>query len=133
MEYNESTIRARLTSLGYTFPEASSGSDNALVNFAMTRVADYIKNDTNQSEIPTGLVTLAIELACARFFNDKMAFAPDDLTGLDLSRVANQITEGDTSVSFKDGYSDAELLTAFYTRAKADLDGQLACFRKLRW
>lgn len=133
MEFNESTVKERLTSLGYLFPETSSKSDTALVNFAMTRVSDYIKNDINQYEIPEGLVTLAIELICAEFFSNKMMFSPDDLSGLDLSRVANQITEGDTSVSFKDGYSDAELLTSFYNKAKADLDSQLACFRKLRW
>lgn len=133
MEFTESKVKERLKSLGYTFPDTSSNTDAVLVTYAMNRVSDYIRNDTNQSEIPDGLVSFAIDLACAEFFSDKMTFDKDSLTGLDLTRVVSQITEGDTTVSFASGYSDSDLLKAFVENMYSALDKQLACFRRIRW
>lgn len=133
MEFTESALKERLSSLGYTFPETSSNTDAVLVTYALSRVSDYITNDINQDEIPTKLASYAIDLASAEFLNDKLTFSKGDLEGLDLSGVVSSLSEGDTSVSFKDGYSDAELLKEYITRGYEALKSQLACFRKMRW
>lgn len=115
-------IISRLKTLGYEYTEA----DAELITFLMAKVKERICNSCNISEIPEGLNCKAVDMVCSEFMLGKMA------TGqLDVSGVVRAIHEGDTTVTFSEGFSQAEQLKS-YLMTLADEKG-LVRYRRMTW
>jgi len=124
--YTEKVID-RLVSFGYT---PTSADVFALV-FAVQKAYSHIVNETNQSTIPTGLFNFTVDRISGEFLSVKYQTGQLSLSGLDLSSFVQSVSEGDTSVSFGSAGSDIE---KFDLLLKALLkDGDLLCYRKIRW
>ncbi|OON85916.1 hypothetical protein BXO88_09820 [Oribacterium sp. C9] len=132
MTFDVASVASRLASLGYTVKE----TDSASLTFCVEKVRNTIKNDVNLNDVPEGLVHIAIDMACGEFLKGKLTFAPDDLSGFDLSVAVKQITDGDTTTIFAvgDGSKTPEQrLTSFIDYLLSYGKEQFPCFRRMRW
>lgn len=94
------TVTERLKSFGYG---VNADSDGFALTFCIEKVRNTIRNETNQKEVPDGLVHIAVDMACGEFLLSKKTFAPDDLKNLDLDFAVKQIQKGDTNTVFAVG------------------------------
>lgn len=122
--------KKRLGSFGYDFKDG----DAAILDFAVNKAVNFIKNDCNISDIPEGLFEIAVDMAVGEFLRSKKTFAPQDIAGLDLSAAVKQIQVGDTSTTFGDGSLTAEQrLDALINRLTTYGLGELSCYRRICW
>lgn len=123
-----------LSAIGY---ESLSGNDAMLLNFAIPKVENDLKNSINQKEVPQELEYVLACRAVGEFLQSKKTFAPADLSMLDLSgAVVKQIQAGDTNFAFAVGEgaeTDESRLNAFIHSLIGYGAGQLSEFRRIRW
>ncbi len=114
---------------GYSMKDGDAG----LLQFYADRVCEFIKNDCNISDIPDGLAHLAVQRTVGEFLGVKLAFDAKSLISIDAERVVKSVSVGDTSTSFEVGGTPEERLTAAIGLLKKAGEGELACYRKIRW
>ena len=92
-----------LAALGVT-----GAADDPLLDIVIRNVQYRVQNETNQSELPEGLVSVAVYMAVGEYLNMKKASG--QLEGFDLDAAIKQIQEGDTNTVFAigDGSSTPE-------------------------
>ena len=92
-----------LTALGVT-----GAADDPLLDIVIRNVQYRVQNETNQSELPEGLVSVAVYMAVGEYLNMKKVSG--QLDGFDLDAAIKQIQEGDTNTVFAigDGSSTPE-------------------------
>lgn len=125
-------IKERLQSLGYTVKD----SDDIAINFAMQKVENTIKNDCNISDIPDGLMNIAIDMVVGEFLMSKKTFAPNDLLKFNLDAAIKQIQEGDTNISFAVGEgskTDEQRLDSFIDYLLNYGRDEFITYRRFRW
>lgn len=124
--------KERIESFGYEF----KNSDKVILDFAIQKVENTIKNECNVNEIPEGLFNIAVDMAAGEFLLSKKTFAPEDLSGFDLSYAVKQIQTGDTNTVFAVGdgsLTDEQRLDAFINHLLTYGRKEFLCYRKLRW
>lgn len=119
----------RLESFGYTLKDG----DETILTFCVEKVENTVKNDCNVSEIPDGLMNIAIDMAVGEFLTAKKTFSPDDIAGLDLNNAVSHLKEGDTDITFGGSQSAEERLDSFINRLLTYGRDQFSVFRRLRW
>lgn len=125
-------VKERLNSLGYEV----KGSEDFSLAFLVDKVKNTIKNETNQPEVPDGLVQIAVDMAVGEFLQIKKTFAPADLTGFDLDYAVRQLSEGDTGFTFAVGdgsQTPEQRLDALINYFLSSKTGQFSCYRRLVW
>ena len=96
-------VKERLQSFGYTLQDG----DETILTFCIGKVEATIKNDCNVSEIPEGLVYIAVDMAVAEFLSAKKTFSPESIQGINLNFAIKQIQTCDTDkVIAKEGSED---------------------------
>lgn len=119
-------VLKRLDSFGYTFNEAEDGW---LLCFAAQKVENKIKNTCNILTIPDGLFNVAVDMVCGEFlFSLQQGGKLDDT--FDVSAALQKVDVGDASVTFGNGGQSLDILIATLTTGQ---DGELLCYRKLKW
>ncbi len=118
-----------LEGFGYSMKDGDAG----LLQFCEDRVREHIKNDCNVSEIPEGLTNAAVQRTVGEFLGAKLAFDAKALIGVDAERVVKSVSVGDTSTSFEVGGTPEERLKAAIGLLKKAGEGEMACYRKIRW
>ena len=129
---DESFIEAvlkRLDSFGYEIKE----SDAWMIGFAMQKVENTIKNECNISEIPDGLFHTAVDMSCGEFLFAKKQTGQLEIGDLDLTGAISSIKEGDTQINFDAGSSDESRFNQLVNYLMNQGEGDLICFRKIRW
>ena len=124
--------KERIESFGYEF----KNSDKVILDFAIQKVENTIKNECNVNEIPEGLFNIAVDMAAGEFLLSKKTFAPEDLSEFDLSYAVKQIQTGDTNTVFAVGdgsLTDEQRLDAFINHLLTYGRKEFLCYRKLRW
>ena len=83
-------------------------ADDPLLDIVIRNVQYRVQNETNQSELPEGLVSVAVYMAVGEYLNMKKVSG--QLEGFDLDAAIKQIQEGDTNTVFAigDGSSTPE-------------------------
>lgn len=130
--FDVKSVIERLTEIGYEVKE----SDTFSLTFCVEKVTNTIKNETNLSEVPDGLSNIAVDMAVGEFLLGKKTFAPDDITGLDLTGVVKEIKEGDTTTSFGIGESTQtpeQRLTTYINYLLNYGKAEFSSFRRLKW
>lgn len=126
------TAKERLISLGYDF----KASDKPLLSFAVQKAENTVKNECNLSEVPEGLLNVAVDMAAGEFLLSKKTFAPEDISELDLDAAVKSLQVGDTSTSFAvgEGSQTAEQrLDCLIDRLLNAGREQFSCYRRIRW
>lgn len=129
MSFDIETITKRLESLGYEVMD----SDEWVLIFCMEVVKNDISNQCNMPTIPEGLVPSAIDMVCGRFLFEMRQSGRLYLGDLDLDGAVTSIKEGDTQINFDAGSSDESRFNQLVNYLMNQGEGDLICFRKIRW
>ena len=122
-------VIAMLTALGVT-----GAADDPLLDIVISNVQYRVQNETNQKELPEGLVSVAVYMAVGEYLNMKKVSG--QLDGFDLDAAIKQIQEGDTNTVFAigDGSSTPEQrLDALISYLINGRTRELYRFRRLVW
>ncbi|WP_410496386.1 phage head-tail connector protein [Cellulosilyticum sp. ST5] len=98
---------------------ADDDAKDILVQFALDDVESVILNYCNLSAVPDGLKTTWLRMALELYRNE-------NLGSVEGSKYVSNISEGDSSVSFKTNYSD------FKDSLLKNYIAQLNMYRRLR-
>lgn len=125
-------VKTRLQSFGYVLQDG----DEVILIFSIEKVTNTIKNDCNVSEIPDGLMNIAIDMVVGEFLTVKKTFSPNDIAGLDLDYAVKQLQEGDKNTVFTTGEGSLtaeqrlnNLLNYLLTYGR----DEFSCYRRIRW
>lgn len=120
-------IYERLAVLGYV---DLSSMDKVLIESELERVQAYVQNFCNLKEIPIELIPRIVDEVCRLFLSLKKNAG--QLNGFCYEQAVKSISEGDVSITFSDGESDAVRFEKLLS-ALALQDNELMAFRRLRW
>ena len=119
----------RLDSFGYEVKE----EDAWMIGFEMQKVENHIKNECNISEIPEGLIQVAVDMVCGEFLLQLISLGK--LNDIQITQTLSSVKLGDTTVSYST--SGAVDKVALFTGLMNDLihgkEGELVCYRKMHW
>lgn len=121
-------VLKRLVSFGYTLKE----DDSWLICFAMQKVENHIKNSCNTTDVPDGLLNVAVDMVCGEFLFTKKQTGQLEIADLDFDGAFTSIKEGDTQVNFG-GSSDEEKFDQMVNYLLHHGEGDFVCYRKIRW
>lgn len=116
-------IKLRLIQLGVDIAEG----DEEIMDFAVSKTTEHIKNVCNLDYVPEEVEYLAIDMVCAEFI--KVKAMAGMLTDFDVQGALKAITEGDVKVEYDTSKGGLEGLLDVLNRGEADLYR----FRKLCW
>ena len=120
-------IVQRLEAFGYVYNDA----DDYSLDFAISKITMHILNDINCSEIPEGLMYVAIDMVCAEFLKIQKSFGR--LDGIDFELIANTIKLGDTNVQFSNEATPEQKFDACVEYLLNAHTSEFARYRKLVW
>lgn len=123
----------RLQGLGYTPDE----SDMILLEIIIQIVTNSILNLCNLVALPSELLHVVVDRTCGEFFNQKKAVNSLEIGHIDFESVGvKSLQMGDTNIGFavSDGESTSEQrLNALIQKLLNSGEGELICFRRLKW
>lgn len=121
-------IKNRLASFGYTLLD----TDNWMLDFAIDKVENYIKNTCSITEIPDGLYQVEIDRVCGEFlFSLK---STGNLEGFNFEASIKEIKDLDTTVIYAVGSDSSEKqFDTLVDSLKNCGEKEILSFRRLRW
>lgn len=123
------TVVKRLSDFGYS----ATDNDKWLIAFCVQKVAEHITNTCNTPLIPDGLFFTAADRVCGEFLYSKNQTGTLEIETLDLGGIVTQIHEGDTTIQFANGASDQEKFNLLVNSLISKGEGDLVCYRKIKW
>ena len=119
-----------LAALGVT-----GAADDPLLDIVIRNVQYRVQNETNQSELPEGLVSVAVSMAVGEYLNMKKCSG--QLEGFDLDAAAvKSIQEGDTNITFALGEGSStpeQRLNSLIDYLINGRIGEIYRYRRLVW
>lgn len=131
-EHDERVVKAAaglLDALGY---ECVKG-DGGLLRCCVELAENHVMNFCHIAVVPDGLVPFTARRVVGEFLRMKNGMGTLDIEELDLSAPVKQVTEGDITVSFGNGGSGVEKFDRLLKSFLSDNEGELICYRKLKW
>lgn len=107
--------------------------DSWVIAFTIQKVENHIKNSCNITEIPIGLYEIATDKVCGEFLLTKLQTGQLNISELDFSQMVKSIQEGDTTVQFESGASDTDKIQLLINGLINGSEGDLVCYRKIKW
>ena len=123
------SVLKRLESFGYK----AKIDDAWVIGFCSITVENHIRNSCNISTIPAELHEIAVDRTCGEFLLALKNTGKLELNELDLSGAITQLKEGDTTIQFANGSSEDEKFTMYLNYLLTKGEGDLVCYRKLKW
>ena len=124
---DKETIINRLKSLGYEYDYA----DDYSIEFTIEKATQQILNIINCSEIPEGLIKIAVDMVCAEFLKLKKGFGL--LDNAKFEQIAHSIALGDTNIQFADGSTPEQKFDASIEHLLSGHQEDFIRYRKLVW
>lgn len=125
-------VKTRLTCLGYKDNPTAAGHIWAL-DFAINKVESHINNFCNTTSIPEGLLLYAVDRVCGEFLLVMQKSGLLKMSELDWSEILNSVSLGDASVSFDGDSTDEDKFNKLLDYLLNSGEGDLICYRKMRW
>lgn len=125
-------IVQRLLNFGLKLVE----SDNWIIMFCMNKAINHIKNSANISVIPNELYEIIVDRICGEFLFNKHKSNQLTLDNFDFDMAVKQLQEGDTTIQFainEGSETDEQKLTSLINYLITYGEGDLICYRKLKW
>ena len=125
-------IVQRLLNFGLKLVE----SDNWIIMFCMNKAINHIKNSANISIIPNELYEIIVDRICGEFLFNKHKSNQLTLDNFDFDMAVKQLQEGDTTIQFainEGSETDEQKLTSLINYLISYGEGDLICYRKLKW
>lgn len=108
----------------------SDDINEANLSFVYLITEEHIFNNCNIDELPDGLTYHFIDAVCGRYISS--LYYTGKLNGFDFEGAFKSVHLGDTSVELT-GLSAEEKLNKLIGALNSGLDGELECYRTLRW
>ena len=111
-------------------------SDNWIIMFCMNKAINHIKNSANISIIPNELYEIIVDRICGEFLFNKHKSNQLTLDNFDFDMAVKQLQEGDTTIQFainEGSETDEQKLTSLINYLISYGEGDLICYRKLKW
>lgn len=127
-------IKKRLENFGYEYKKDKDKW--VLESFLIPKVTDHIKNETNQDEIPEGLINIAVDMVVGEFLFSKKNSGQFSIQQEAVEKELAKITEGDVSyeyVNTTNAQSNDTKLDTLFNYLMHGHDSELTHYRKLRW
>lgn len=127
-------IKKRLENFGYEYKKDKDKW--VLESFLIPKVTDHIKNETNQDEIPEGLINIAVDMVVGEFLFSKKNSGQFSIQQEAVEKELAKITEGDVSyeyVNTTNAQSNDAKLDTLFNYLMHGHDSELTHYRKLRW
>ena len=121
-------IIKRLKDFGYEYNETT---DAYSLEFAVDKVEYHILNQTNCSEVPEGLINIAIDMVCAEFLKIKKSFG--QLSNFDFELVAQSIKLGDATVQLSNDATPEQKFDTAINYLLSGHDDDFIRYRKMVW
>lgn len=118
-----------LSASGY----APTAKDAELLSLCERGVISHIEAFCSIEGLPEKLVHQAARRICGEFLDIKHTLGELDIGQLDFGAALKEITEGDSTVKFAAGFSNAEKFSALVKNLKECGKDDLICFRKIKW
>lgn len=124
------TVITRLAALGYSVVD----TDNAVLEYNISKAEAQLKAETGQREVPEGLFYVWVDMAAGLFLTDKKA-AGALAEVYDFNAPAKSISEGDTSVTFAiaDTGSFEDQFDAMLAKMTTPDPDLIIAYRRLAW
>lgn len=122
----------RLLNFGLTLED----SDAWLVVYCWNKAFNHIKNACNISIVPKELYELLVDRICGEFLFNKHKSNQLTLDNFDFDAAVKQLQEGDTNITFaisEGSETDEQKLTSLINYLLSYGEGDLICYRKLKW
>mgnify|MGYP000801686384 FL=1 len=122
-------VVSMLMALGVT-----GAADDPLLDIVIRNVQYRVQNETNQSELPEGLVSVAVYMAVGEYLNMKKCSG--QLEGFDLDAAVKSIQEGDTNITFALGEGSStpeQRLNSLIDYLINGRIGEIYRYRRLVW
>lgn len=126
-KYAEDVVK-RLQTLSYT----ATMDDVYCIKFTAEKVENHIKNVCNISEIPEGLKNVYVDMVCGEFLQFKYNTNQLDDTNFSIDDAVS-VSLGDATVNFGTDGSNVSKFTALTNNLINGREGELVCYRKIRW
>lgn len=123
------SVIQRLVSFGYEVTDV----DAWMIAFTMQKVTNRILNEINHPFIPDGLTEVFVDMVCGEFLMVKRDTGSLKLSSLDLDGAIQSVKEGDTTVTFTADESPEAKLNELLSWLVHGKDGDLLCYRRMRW
>ena len=123
------TILKRLVSFGIKLKD----EDAWAISFCIQKTENYIRNSCNTLNVPNGLFNVAVDRVCGEYLFMLKQTGKLAIDGLEFGMITTSIKEGDTQVQFASGSSDDEKITNFINYLITRGEGELVCYRKIKW
>ena len=104
-----------------------------LLCFSIQKVEAHILNQTNQDDVPEGLLPAAVDMVCGNFIQTKYLSGKLCLDGIRFEEAVKTVTQGDTTVTFETGDSDEVKVMKLIDWLTKGKGCDLLCYRKMRW
>ena len=107
-----------------------------LIAFSVSEVVSHIKNICNISTIPKELNHIVIERAVGNVLYNVKSTGQSDNLPIDLETAVKSVQTGDTNVTFAIGegsMTDEQRFDAIVSFLLNTGEGELICFRKIKW
>lgn len=104
--------------------------DDVAIDFSMDKVLEHVKNNCSIDDLPVGLTYAYVDAVAGTYIG--ALFNSGKLTGFDLEVTPKSIRLGDTTVE-TGGTSIDQKMTSLIKTLRTGLEGELECYRKLRW
>ena len=107
-----------------------------LIAFSVSDVVSHIKNICNISTIPKELNHIVIERAVGNVLYNVKSTGQSDNLPIDLETAVKSVQTGDTNVTFAIGegsMTDEQRFDAIVSSLLNTGEGELICFRKIKW
>lgn len=111
-------------------------TDNWLIVFCLNKAYNHIKNACNITYIPKELYEILVDRICGEFLFNKHKSNQLTLENFDFDAAVKQLQMGDTNIQFATGdgsETDEQKLTSLINYLLTYGEGDLICFRKLKW
>lgn len=122
-------VLLRLESLGYELKETDEWS----ICFAIQKGENHYKNSCNIEIIPEPLYQNLCDVVCGEFLNQ--LFSLGKLDDIQITQTLSSVHLGDTTVSYNTSGSvdKVGLFVGLINELIHGKDGDLVCYRKLKW
>ncbi len=117
----------RINTLGHTVTE----DDKWAIEFCIDKVFNHVRIVCNISELPEELKNTVCDMVAGEFL--KVLNDTGKLSDIEIEQTLSSITMGDTSMSFANNGDDAKAAFRALLESMINKDGELVCFRRLRW
>ncbi len=123
----------RLNCFGYKYVKEN---DNWCLSFTIDKEINHIKNVCNIKEIPKELEETLIDRIVGNFLFNKKQANQLNADNFDLDMAVKALQMGDASITFATGEgsnTDEDKLNSLINYLMNYGEGDLVCYRKLRW